>query len=105
MRFVTKTQSAFLLPLDIAILEILWYSYWLKGDERMAKNRVIPFGYCMKSGEITVDFTESKAVVRIFEEYLNGSSLLQISKLYRRRQANRLIEKPKDILKIRKDLG
>lgn len=47
----------------------------------MAKNRVIPFGYCMKNGEITVNFTESKAVVRIFEEYLNGSSLLQIAKL------------------------
>ncbi|WP_337404191.1 recombinase family protein [Porcipelethomonas sp.] len=28
-----------------------------------------------------MDFTESKAVVKIFEEYLNGSSLLQISKL------------------------
>lgn len=47
----------------------------------MPKNRTIPFGYCMKNGEITVDFTESKAVVRIFEEYLNGSSLLQIAKL------------------------
>lgn len=47
----------------------------------MSKNRTIPFGYCMKNGEITVDFTESKAVVRIFEEYLNGSSLLQIAKL------------------------
>ena len=47
----------------------------------MAKNRVIPFGYCMINGEITVDFTESKAVVKIFEEYLGGSSLLQISKL------------------------
>ncbi|HOF68555.1 MAG TPA: recombinase family protein [Ruminococcus sp.] len=47
----------------------------------MAKNRVIPFGYCMKNGEITVDFTESKAVVKIFEEYLNGGSLLQIAKL------------------------
>ncbi len=47
----------------------------------MAKNRVIPFGYCMKNGEITVDFTESKAVIRIFEEYLGGSSLLQIAKL------------------------
>lgn len=35
----------------------------------------------MKSGEITVDFTESKAIVRIFEEYLGGSSLLQIAKL------------------------
>ncbi|MCM1270502.1 MAG: recombinase family protein [Ruminococcus flavefaciens] len=47
----------------------------------MAKNRVIPFGYCMKNGEITVDFTESKAVIKIFEKYLNGSSLLQIAKL------------------------
>lgn len=47
----------------------------------MSKNRTIPFGYCMKNGEITVDFTESKAVIKIFEEYLNGSSLLQIAKL------------------------
>lgn len=47
----------------------------------MAKNRVIPFGYCMKNGEITVEFTESKEVIKIFEEYLNGSSLLQIAKL------------------------
>ena len=47
----------------------------------MAKNRVIPFGYCMRNGEITVDFTEAKAVMKIFEEYLNGSSLLQIAKL------------------------
>jgi len=81
MRFVTKTQSAFLLPLDIAILETLWYPCQLKGDEKMAKNRVIAFGYCMKNGEIMVDFTESKEVVKIFEEYLNGNSLLQIAKL------------------------
>jgi len=47
----------------------------------MAKNRVIAFGYCMKNGEIMVDFTESKEVVKIFEEYLNGNSLLQIAKL------------------------
>ena len=47
----------------------------------MAKNRTIPFGYCMRNGEIKVDFTESKAVVRIFEEYMNGSSFLQIAKL------------------------
>lgn len=46
----------------------------------MAKNRTIPFGYCMKNDEITVDFAESKAVVRIFKEYLNDSSLLQIAK-------------------------
>ena len=42
----------------------------------MAKNCTIPFGYCMRNGEITVDFMESKAVVKIFEEYLNGSSLM-----------------------------
>lgn len=47
----------------------------------MAKNRTIPFGYCMRKGKIIADPTESKAVVRIFEEYLNGSSLLQISNL------------------------
>ena len=47
----------------------------------MAKNRVIPFGYRMRNGEITVDFKESKAVAKIFEEYLNGSSLMQIAKL------------------------
>lgn len=47
----------------------------------MSKNRTIPFGYCMKNGEITVDFTESKAVIKIFEEYLNGCSLMQIAKL------------------------
>lgn len=47
----------------------------------MAKNRVIPFGYCMRNGEIMVDFTEYKAVIRIFEEYLNGISLMQIAKL------------------------
>lgn len=81
MRFVTKIQGAFLLSLDIAILEILWYPCTLKRGGIMAKNRVIPFGYCMKNGEITVDFKESKAVVKIFEEYLNGCSLLQIAKL------------------------
>lgn len=47
----------------------------------MAKNRVIPFGYCMINGEITVDFAESKAVIKTFEEYLGGNSLLQIAKL------------------------
>lgn len=47
----------------------------------MAKNRTIPFGYCMRNGEIITESTESKAVVRIFEEYLNGISLLQIARL------------------------
>ena len=56
-------------------------SLFVERGEIMAKNRVIPFGYCMKNGEVTVDFTEAKAVMRIFEEYLNGSSLMQIAKL------------------------
>ncbi len=47
----------------------------------MAKNRTIPFGYCMRNGKINVEVTESKAVIRIFEEYLNDSSLKQIAKL------------------------
>lgn len=46
----------------------------------MAKNRVIPFGYCMKNGEITTEPKEIYAVSTIFSEYLNGSSLLQIAK-------------------------
>lgn len=47
----------------------------------MAKNRTIPFGYCMKNGEITTDPKEVYAVATIFSEYLSGSSLLQIAKL------------------------
>ena len=47
----------------------------------MARNRVIPFGYCMKNGEITTEPKEVYAVAEIFREYLNGSSLLQIAKL------------------------
>ena len=47
----------------------------------MTKNRTIPFGYCMRNGKIITESTESKAVVRIFEEYLNGSSLMQIANL------------------------
>ena len=47
----------------------------------MSKNRTIPFGYCMRNGKIITELTESKAVVRIFEEYLNGSSLMQIARL------------------------
>ena len=47
----------------------------------MAKNRVIPFGYCMKNGKITIEPKEVYAVAMIFSEYLNGSSLLQIANL------------------------
>ncbi len=47
----------------------------------MPKNRTIPFGYCMKNGEITTEPKEVYVVATIFSEYLNGSSLLQIAKL------------------------
>lgn len=47
----------------------------------MAKNRIIPFGYRMKNGEITTEPKEVYAVATIFSEYLNDSSLLQIAKL------------------------
>ena len=47
----------------------------------MAKNRTIPFGYCMKNGEITTEPKEVYAVVTIFDEYLEGRSLSEIAKL------------------------
>ena len=47
----------------------------------MAKNRVIPFGYCMRNGKITTEPKEVYAVATIFSEYLNGSSLMQIANL------------------------
>lgn len=53
----------------------------LERSEIMAKNRTIPFGYCMRNGEIIAEPTESKSVVRIFAEYLNDSSFLQIARL------------------------
>lgn len=47
----------------------------------MPKNRTIPFGYCMKNGEITTEPKEVYAVVTIFNGYLNGKSLVEIAKL------------------------
>lgn len=47
----------------------------------MPKNRVLPFGYCMRNGEIDTEPKEVYAVSTIFSEYLKGSSLLQIAKL------------------------
>lgn len=47
----------------------------------MSKNRVIPFGYCMKNGRITTNPKEVYAVSMIFSEYMKGKSLLQIAKL------------------------
>ena len=53
MRFVTKIQGAFLLLFGLDFFKILWYPCWVKGGNVMAKNRTIPFGYCMRNGEIT----------------------------------------------------
>ena len=47
----------------------------------MPKNRIIPFGYCMKNGEITTEPKEMYAVSTIFSEYLKGKSLAEIAKL------------------------
>lgn len=47
----------------------------------MPKNRTIPFGYCMKNGEITTNPKEVYAVVTIFDEYLKGKSLSEIANL------------------------
>ena len=46
----------------------------------MSKNRKIPFGYCMKNGEITTVPNESFAVGKIFDSYVSGKSLLEIAK-------------------------
>ncbi len=46
----------------------------------MAKNRRIPFGYQMKNGKIITEPRELYAVSKIFADYLNGYSLLEISK-------------------------
>ena len=47
----------------------------------MPKNRTIPFGYCMKNGEITTEPKELYTVVTIFDEYLKGKSLSEIANL------------------------
>ncbi len=78
---LVKKQGAFLLPLGMEIIRNLWYPCQLKGVDLMPKNRFIPFGYCMKNGEIVLEPIESEAILKIFEEYLKGSSFLQIAKL------------------------
>lgn len=46
----------------------------------MKKNRTIPFGYEMRSGEIQMNLIEAKAVQTIFESYLQGFSLSDIAR-------------------------
>ena len=47
----------------------------------MAKNRSIPFGYTMMCGRIVIEPSEANAVIKIFTEYINGSSLSEIAQL------------------------
>lgn len=46
----------------------------------MAKNRRIPFGYQMNNGVIVTEPRELYAVSKIFDDYLKGKSLLEISR-------------------------
>ncbi|MBQ9461651.1 MAG: recombinase family protein [Clostridia bacterium] len=47
----------------------------------MSKNRMIPFGYKMEHGEITTEPREVYAVVKIFDEYIAGKSLIDIANM------------------------
>lgn len=47
----------------------------------MSKNRRIPFGYKMENGEITTEPREVYAVVKIFDEYIVGKSLVEIANM------------------------
>lgn len=50
-----------------------------RGIKHVKKNRSIPFGYCMRNGEIIPEHTETKAVQYIFNEYIQGCSLNEIA--------------------------
>ena len=47
----------------------------------MSKNRRIPFGYIMENGEISTEPREVYAVAKIFDEYIDGKSLLNIANM------------------------
>ena len=44
------------------------------------KNRMVPYGYKYQNGSIIIDKSEQCVLLKIFEFYLEGSSLLNISK-------------------------
>ena len=46
----------------------------------MQRNRTIPFGYTMMCGRIVIEPAEANAVIKIFSEYINGMSLLNIAR-------------------------
>ena len=45
----------------------------------MIKNRSIPFGYCVINGKYALNVHESKAVQKIFSDYIGGKSLKTIA--------------------------
>lgn len=46
----------------------------------MQKQRIIPFGYCIKDGAIIINDVESEAICWIYSQYLHGLSYLKITK-------------------------
>lgn len=44
------------------------------------KNRMLPFGYAYNHGAVVVNAGEAAVLAEIFEQYLSGSSLLQIAR-------------------------
>ena len=44
------------------------------------KNRMLPFGYAYNHGAVAVNACEAAVLTEIFEQYLSGSSLLQIAR-------------------------
>lgn len=50
----------------------------------MGRNRVLPFGYRICSGEIVVDAPEAMVIRKVFDEYLAGASYADIAELLQR---------------------
>ena len=72
---------AFYVGIDTGFLQSFVVSLSVERSEFMPKNRIIPFGYCMKNGEIITEPNELYTVVTIFNEYLKGKSLSEIAAL------------------------
>lgn len=43
------------------------------------KNRNIPYGYCYENGMVVIQPSEAQILRKIFQEYLQGLSLLKIA--------------------------
>lgn len=46
------------------------------------KNRILPLGYTVQDGEIVIHKAEAKTVIRIFTDYINGSSLKTLASVF-----------------------